>query len=392
MSFWARAEPMLVAFAAIGICALRLQPATAALTVGVVAGLSMGLKLHACLYLAPAAMWLVARQNKVTDGMRMAAVVIAAAAILTVLPFLHPAVNLGGYLDYLSVATQQGLSPQLLETNALFAALMLAPTAIIYAVARPNLDRATAAYAVTWVLSVAVAAVIAAKYGAGPHHLLPFLPSAVLLAAQAARGGPQPIDPAAAWQQRQGARGLFLVCLAAFGTSWVVHLANFTVEEMLGWARARDIAQDAAKIYGAYPTAEMGITDGANFHLYYYRVVGVLAGAPVAIDVTSWMDFTASGAPPRFVEELVEHCRVVEWILPARGTPFAYRGYYQTNGSPASRATGSMFSERFRELFAKNYRRTLQGHFFDVWSCRDNAFSFRPEDGSSAYSSSYDSR
>src|SRR5437667_401906 len=104
----------------------------------------------------------------------------------------------------------------------------------------------------------------------------------------------------------------------------------FVVDQslLMGHAIARSSSEwpkivELEKLYGVHTWAEMGTTDNANYPSTYYRVVGVLRGGPVHLEVPFLLDLRAAGLGDDAIRDLLQHCKVAEWVLPQTGNPFS---------------------------------------------------------------------
>jgi hypothetical protein len=200
-------------------------------------------------------------------------------------------------------------------------------------------------------LCVGAVCLIGAKHGAGPTHLIPFLPAFLFLLVQAA------------WGEGVKAGGLavyFLAAMVAYVPSYASNLVR-----LAAWSRDADdpaFKQEAEQLYAAYPAAAMGATDGAAAGLTGYKMVGVFAGGPLVFDTSTWMDLHGAGVSDEVTEGLLVDCRTPFWILPNAGIPFSQIAAYDPR---------PMFSDRFRTLFAAGYVVVRKGAFYSVWGCRD---------------------
>lgn len=175
-TFWNRPDPLLILLSALGVCTLRLPAITVAPLIGLIAGLAVGLKLHAFLYVVPIAVTLLSREAPSLRSMlRLAGIIFAVAVTVSIAPFLHPSVNLKHYFAYLELTADEGFSLGRLFENLKFLALMITPCVAIYLIRRPVRSGETELSLLALLLCAAIAAMIGAAAGAGSHQLLPFL-------------------------------------------------------------------------------------------------------------------------------------------------------------------------------------------------------------------------
>ncbi|HEX4998290.1 MAG TPA: hypothetical protein VFY29_08695 [Terriglobia bacterium] len=356
--YWNRPEPFLLLVTALSLPALRLPRFQAAVASGVLAGIAFGLKPYAVLLLAPVMLRLALRETSVGEALRIGALSTLSMLVLAGAPFLLPNVSLWGYIARLKIVAQQGLLLPGLRTNMMLLTAMIAPAAAIYFFRRPRWSREIKGYALALMASIVVVGVFGAKNGAGSYYLLPFLPLAIHLAIEAADMTRH--RDARATTLRGTAVWLFVAYLCFWGP--------FALAQNSAMNRALANTSDAGmaireldEIYADYPQAEMGVSDLANYRWTYYRVVGALRGSDVRFEVPFLMDLRAAGVEDAGTTRLVEGCHVPQWILPAHGSPFAIVSLFE----PVS----PIFTDRFRRVFAENYRIVFRGRYYTVWSC-----------------------
>lgn len=362
-TFSNRPDPLLILLSALAGLALRLPKYEAALAIGLVAGLAVGLKPHGALYCTPAAVALLVREaSSWATGLRLVGVIFAVAAAVAIAPFLHPSVSLTHYLAYMAITAGHGLSRDNFVENLIFFALMIAPGTMILVVRRPLLGREIQLSGAALIVCGVIAAAVGAKNGAGVQHLLPFLPPAAHLTLQIARLEPrrpdQPIN------SRAVALGFFALYLCVLGPRLVGYslMMNHIFDDSSPeWLKVAEVD----KLYSMYPQAEMGVSDTRNYRSTFYRVIGVVRGTPVHLEFPFLMDIRAVGLGEDAAQKFVEDCKVPEWILPVAGIPFSLRGAYEYQGR-----YDTLISDKFRQAFAHNYHVVFSGKYYNVWGCR----------------------
>ena len=213
-TYWIRAEPFLILTTTLALFAgTTLQPFVGAAVIGSLAGVAAGFKIHGFLYVLPVAMMLLARVKGFRDRAVLTALGTTGAAIFMLLPFCMRVSSLESYLLYLKLGAHHGLSLELLKENCIFSVAIIAPMAAIWYWQRPKLDVPERWFGWGLIFSIALVAIIAAKPGAGPHHLLPFAPlclyGASVLVERSWADAPRSIAI------------VFIVFLAAYGTSFL---------------------------------------------------------------------------------------------------------------------------------------------------------------------------
>ena len=356
--FWSRPEPFLILLSALSGLALRLPIFKAGLAIGIITGLAVGLKLHGVFCCLPAAAALLERQSLPwMSRVQLASIIFATAVAVMIAPFLHPAVSLSQYLTNLEIAAEHGLRLDLFIQNIIFLALIMTPGIAIYFLKRPMLLHEFPLSIPVLITSGIIVAAVGAKNGAGVHHMLPLVPAVTMATLQIAQLKSQ--DPSALISREAGALSFFVAYFVAF--------MPFVVDQslLMGHAIARSSSEwpkivELEKLYGVHTWAEMGTTDNANYPSTYYRVVGVLRGGPVHLEVPFLLDLRAAGLGDDAIRDLLQHCKVAEWVLPQAGNPFSQRNGY--NGD-------ELFSDGVRHAFHNNYRLISRGTYYDVWGC-----------------------
>ena len=339
-AFWNRYEPDLLLSATAGIWAATALPRRQALLcIGVCAGIASAGKLHGCLYLAPPVVALMFRHGHLLEALLIPA---AAAAAAFLLLFLPEGISLTGFIEYLLRGTQEGLSGKLFLLNVAYLFALWSPLAVVRwrALLEPEL---LALAAVQLVVTV-----IAAKPGAGAHHLLPFIPANALLFA--ARIGPLDARSPA----------LALLWLAAL-LPGIASLADNALRMARDW-RAYDLAsRELLQMQAAYPGLVMGV-GGGNFYPYaFLRPLLGLRGPP-QVEYSSYMGLQYIGIPDTPLRQAFDSCRIARLAVPRREPPFSLRNYFEPHDP--------LFSDELRATFARRYTKIAQGTWFDTYECR----------------------
>ena len=361
-TFSNRPDPFLILLSALAGLALRLPKYEAALAIGFVAGLAVGMKPHGALYITPAAVALLVREaSSWASGLRLGSVIFAVAAAVVIAPFLDSSVSLKQYLAYMAITAEHGLSLDIFVVNLTFFALMIAPGTMLLVFRRPLFVREIQLPWAALIVCGVIAATIGAKYGAGVQHVLPFLPPVARLTLQIARLEPKrPVQPISS---RAVALGFFALYLCTFGPIFVGYsllMKSIFDGSSSEWLKIAELD----KLYSMYPLAQMGVSDTPNYRSTFYRVIGVVRGTPVYLEFTFLMDIRAVGLGEDAAQKFVEDCKVPEWILPVDGIPFSLRGSYEYQGRY------DLISDRFRQAFDHNYRVVFPGKYYNVWGCR----------------------
>jgi len=357
-AYWDRSDPYLLLAAALALCSSRRMGRTnAAIAVGLLGGISVNLKVHGALYVLPYAVALLARESSRAAQLRTAVIGITSSLPAIVLPFLDPDVSLSHYIAYIQNASRHGMDEPLLLANLRFAGVLLTPFLFLAwrrlrGEPQPDLPMGLA-----YLVSVLAVCVIGAKPGAGPHHLLPFLPAFAFFLVRAAQLVRIPGKEEA---EVGGLAAYFLAISVSYMPSFAISLDEIYSRGHGDEDRAE--LHEIRQLYTAHPAAIMGVGGDVSYPRTVYRVVGIFAGAPIGIDMVAWMDLQFGGVSDEAVERLLIGCHAPLWIIPKGGAPFTLISLYRRM---------PLFSDRFRELFLKEYVPIHDGTFYSVWACRD---------------------
>jgi hypothetical protein len=357
-AYWVRGDPDLVLFAALALFSYRrLDRTAAAIVIGLLAGGIMNLKIHGALYVLPYAVALVAAAPSAASRARTAAIGVGCGVLALILPFLDPNVSVVNYLAFLNATLHHGLDRSLLLLNVRLTAVLVLPALFLVWRHVRGQKQPELLMALVYCASVLAVCVIGGKKGAGPTHLLPFLPAFIFFVMRAAQPQLTPKEPTT----RPAALAVYFLVLAiAFLPSFISNLFS-----LRAWDRANDdpaFRQEATQFYADYPTAAMGAAGDESYGMTQYKAIGVLAGGPLVFDATTWMDLQKGGVPDEVTQRLLLDCRTPFWIIPNGGAPFTQTAAYDPD---------PLFSDRFRELFHQEYKPIRNGKYYSVWGCRD---------------------
>ena len=354
-TFWTRPDALMVAGVSIGmLIALRSRGVAAAIGIGLVAGLLTNLKFTGPIYAAPLLVMLARRPRP-----KLALIAIAVAAVTVAAPFTLPNVSITAYVAWVRLSAGNGLLLAMLRQNIEWIAFLLLPIAILWFSmprdARPR-DRSWIAGLAVLLGSMAVVAVAASKPGAGPYHLLPFVP----LVAYAAAGviGDRPLgggDPLAA-----PAALAWMLAAAIIALAWQASFLRVMHE-----ARGRDEAGDLARYLDAHPRVVAQMAYSGYDRPTYARPPLTFRSGLYLIDAPAVQEHQLSRLPfPQATIDAIRQCRADVWLVPRGAEPFVGPNRY-----PAV-DLASLFPDAFRTAFHAAY--VADGHtdYFDVWRCR----------------------
>jgi hypothetical protein len=352
-----RPEPFLYMLVSLSLFAtVTFRTEAIALVIGLATGIAANMKLHALFYfLPPAAMLVAAQEGRRTRCLLIGTLSAAAGAFL---PFALPGTSLGHYTGYLLMASQHGLSGGLLGWNLTLGCALLALPAGAYGMLWPRLTLPDFAFLCSFAASIAIVAIIASKPGSGEHHLIPFVPVALFGTARIfglSEKGSSPAAPASVLKL------LYMSTLLTFG------VASFLVDEHIVKTVVTNFTSDEEKrsdllnLFAKHPDGEMGVTDEAHYTDTFFYPALVMRGGKFHFAPAAWMDLKQGGVSGRYPLELLDHCRVRAWILPALGKPFSLPNYYTDT---------PLMSKEFVATFYRNYARTDRSRYYDLWTCK----------------------
>jgi hypothetical protein len=376
-----RADSLLLLFATVALWGVvRLPRLPGLLLAALLAGLAADLKLHGPAYVVPAlACWLaryagaLIASRRRGAGMRPARVtsagIVAAVAVVmalgVALPFLPSNVSVSNYLAYLQLGAKHGLRFDLFAWNLTFLLSLWIPALLVAWTARgqraPTPGHLVQFSAVLGVMELAVA-VVAAKPGAGSHHLLPFLGYHAWLLQQllaaAASGGSRVPD---SWRELPAARAAVAgIAAVLVGTAWPAAAMLYSLANFNRLRPSQDAAYDELRgLADRYPRGMMGIAGPDSYVLTIFRPWLTLRGTPQT-DYGAWMDWQLSGMSDAPLANALRTCEIPYVFIPTGGEPFTMYNNY--DGAP-------LFSEAVRAAFARNYSLIQPGQYYFVYGC-----------------------
>ncbi|HET7218053.1 MAG TPA: glycosyltransferase family 87 protein [Vicinamibacterales bacterium] len=355
-SYWTRPEPFqLLAVGASLLLAARGRGVVAAAGVGLASGVLWNLKITGPLYSLPVFVLLYER-----SGWRACATAFAVGVSTAALPFLLFAnVSLTNYLYWFGLSANTGLLLSTLKQNLEWAVYFGLPVLISYYAVLA--DKRVAGGSWRWlvialVIGVAGLTIAAAKPGAGPYHLMPFLPVIAYVVAWQTSGftSGDPIDPLA---PRAAIAFVAAACVIALAQQ-----ANFVT--IMSERRARHESEDIAR----FARSHDGIVEmayGASEALSLERPLLVFRNNAYLIDQPAVREHQLAGVEvPRATIDAIGRCRVHYWLVPKGEAPFAGRNFY------AAVFLKPLFPDDLRRTFLERHTRVGETAYFDVWQCR----------------------
>lgn len=347
-----------------------------AVVIGFCIALACNAKIHSGLYFLPIFFDLLFRRRLLEF-----LVLSFTAAVLMVLPFLLPGINISGYIYWLRAATAHGLSPSVFLSNLDWLAFQFAIYFVVFVLVTPR--RAEGMGSETFALRLSPASragaalallgalIIASKPGAGFHHLLPLIPAYVILFGPVVQN----------WKARaqKAGHGLLLHALSLVFLAWMlifnlIPLARVYSEFALTPVSA--LQADLRGIMNRNPGARIVMGDGESAPgeiLSRAAAQGktiepllLFAGHPFLYDTAALQDMEYSHIPlPSGTVQRLRDGTIDLWLFPKGRQPFNLMNLYGLKDP--------MFSPDFRAAFFANYSYEGTSEFYDIWKYHGGA-------------------
>jgi hypothetical protein len=353
-AFWPRPDSLELFCVALGLWAVVSGPRAAnSIIVGVSTGILWNLKFSGPLYSVPLFVLLLNRA-----GVQRTMLAVTLAVVVFALPFLvFPNVALSDYLGWIRLSARNGIVGSTLRLNLEWTVYLLVPLIAVAGVTGGRLaqDGSTTAVLALSVSMLSVA-VLASKPGAGPYHLLPFLPTICVLTAIRLPNG-RMLDeapPMVAWLFFGFVLTALLIAFAQ-QTSFIATVRQIDAIEPLA-----DVTQFANQ--HPHDTIEVGYS--ADERMTFVRPALVFRTGIYLLDQPAIQEHQLAGIGiPESTLTALRSCAVAFWLVPKGSPPFSsINRYPQMQGRP-------LFDERFRQTFFESYRLAGSTHFFNVWTC-----------------------
>jgi len=351
-SIWGRPDPFIV-FAVILAVWISKDSQTdqpewiKSITIAVLGGLAVSMKIHAGIYFAPIVLFFCA-----TRGFKTFFVMCAIGSSVVMAPFAFEIFSLPNYFSwFLPVAAKS--NPGGIVLKVLKYALLYTVPLFLFIFARRGMGRPEHIYFTAYVVCLALTLFPATKPGAGVHYFFPFLPVTIDLSLRMAK--------CAEINRRQC--NIIIASITALTLILSIPIQK-RFYRALHWQEAESITADIKGIISANAglTVEMGVGDSIkNYPTTFYKGLLVLAGNPYTLDgaiITETSHLKIPLSPSTLV--MIRSCRTKSWLIPKGEAPFAMIGYY------GNRA----FSNNFREAFLESYEKRNSSTYFDIWVCK----------------------
>jgi hypothetical protein len=369
ISYWNRPDPFLVLCVSAALLhALRPLAPSRAIVIGSLAGVCFMLKTHGPVYLLPA---LALEWNRKRPSLKETAIAAALCGTVIAASFAPSQIQVRQYVESVWIPLRHGIDPAVLATSVVYLFLLLTPLiATIFVNPDAARDSRVKWFIAALLIASGVVLVVSGKPGAGPHHLLPLVPSiAIACALTTNRGVASAADKG--HLAKSFTVGIALLA-GSFGVLTAAALesqARIVVRSLLhqGEVSAATKEMDAIASDPSAGSVHVGYAGWSTYALTFTRPIVVFHGHSYWLDAAALGDYDAAGIefPPGMVERL-RNCSVKTWVLPKSEAPFFMPGRYVTR-----HVTGAnKFGDRFADVFIATYERVSSTSHFDVWRCK----------------------
>jgi hypothetical protein len=350
-AFWNRAEPFLILISVLALLiASRSSFSVMGVSIGVLAGVAVGLKLHGFIYVVPAAAVALARVETLRGRLLLTTIGSVCTATSAILPYLVKGVSVGGYWRFLKVPLDQHWFAYATMENLLIVFALSAPIIMIWSQRKQPLSAPDRWLLGALSLSAVTVTVLGAKMGAGSYYLLPLVPIVIYGIARVC---------ASETKAKQIAALLFVSFFLAYGPNLLLNLKQLKYWYQVTPWQGEQIAELKTYI-DLYPDAQIGVSDDAHYSNYFYRVLSVWKGRALHVDFSTWMDLASVNVDEEHIMRFIRGCAVRTWILPL-GTPFAKINWY---------GWVPLVTDNFRQTFANTYEQVMSGQAYQIWRCK----------------------
>jgi len=372
IQFWPRPEPFLLLSVCAGMWAATRRRMWGPIVLGLCIGVAIDLKIYgfAFFFMAIAVAW----RNHRSLGLWALAGLAGVVAVL--LPFAWPNISIGNYLGTLKMMGagrrfMEGLALQNFEWCVVLSMIGLAPLFI-------NKRESSETMAVLWknadlwgalLLSFLVVDHPASAEGSGPHHLLPFIPVAIYIAAHlhAAISSKPFLERTYNWAGLSMALSIVLFVEVYAVYTGAHEPGKLEPRETL----AKERIEDIETVYSEKMPCVLLNAAGsmATQEDDFYRAILVFNGMPMGIDPAGTMDYKSLGYNEPDLSDFVaevnsKYHKPIVWICPRGTVPFSLTSYF---GS-----CDRVFSDHFVNDFHRIFQLSGQSACFDLYEQKSN--------------------
>lgn len=353
-TIWNRPESFMLLTAAAGVALYeRGSKYQIIIGIGILIGLSMGLKIFAAIYFAPIGLMILIRY-----GFVAALLTVLIAFAVAALPFLTPYFSFNDMVGLIKVMADKPNAERELGKIFRYGLYYVLPVVVMALIGLRHMDGAEKRQNLILFCALLASIVLvlypAQKPGAGYHYFLPFAPLTLLLVTK--------FFASAASIGRKSAIWIVVTIIAAMSVLSIPTEKRFF--RALDWQFASAVAAEIKAINDAYPdsTIEIGVGErNESYRQTFQRTRLVFNGHPYTLDAAIIIDTTVWGKllPPGTIE-MIRRCQTEIWLIPANEDPFTWTGFYGND----------VYGQPFRDAFNASFSITEEREFFDVYSCR----------------------
>ncbi len=358
-SFWTRPEPFQLCTAAASLLfAAGGRGPAAAIAAGVASGMLWNFKITGPLYTLPVLALLYRR-----SGWRNTVLAAGAAAIVFAAPFVaFSNVSLLHYVEWIRLSARTGLLFYLVRQNLEWTAFLLLPLLLSFHHSIAGQRRRSSnepAVTIALVAGMIGVVIVAAKPGAGPYHLMPFLPVIAYLVA---------CNTSSVQLNSTISPGVAQAAVAFVVVASIVAIAQQAqLVVTVGKRRAlQEIADVEAFASGHQGTVELGY--GSTEALSFARPVLTFRNNFYLLDQPAIREHQLAGIElPQATVDAIARCQVSYWLVPKGEAPFSGLNSY------TAVLLRPLYSEDFRSAFLATHARSGETRYYDVWQCKPGA-------------------
>ena len=352
-AFWMRPDSLELLCTSLGLWAALHRSRLSWLALGLSAGVLWNLKFSGPLYSLPIFVLFLERTNR-----RHLVLATLTAAVTMVLPFLvYPNVSYYDYRTWILLSGSTGIVGSTLRQNLEWAVFLVTPLVVVLrrAVRQQPLTVLSPRVAISLVVALASIAVLASKPGAGPYHLLPFLPVIALFTGLQIHH-----------LRTDAAESSVLLSGCSFtAVAVLIGLAQQT--SFISTVRQLDAVgpiADVTRFLSQHPADVTQMGYSADERATFVRPLVVFRSRMYLLDQPAIQEHQLAGIEvPQVTMNALRSCAVTYWLIPKSGEPFSAINRYPMTHSRA------LFDDDFRRAFLETYRRTGSTEYFDVWQC-----------------------
>jgi len=354
-SFWTRPEPLQLLAVSASLFFASMQPGYLGVALsGAAIGILWNLKVTGPMYTLPVIALLYSR-----GGWKPCTAAVVLAVGVAAFPFVYyDNVSWQQYLAWLGLSGSTGLLLSTLRQNLEWAIYLCLPVVLsYYAVPRSNRPGSPAwrNMLVTLVLGITGVVIAASKPGAGPYHLIPFLPIIVFIVA---------------WHLSQfSPRAIVDLHVAPVSLAFVITavlIADAQEAQFLTTMRERNRlneSDDIVQFADAHPgVVAMGY--GSTESLSLARSVLAFRYNSYLLDQPAIREHQLQGLDlPASTIRAIAECRVSYWLIPKGEVPFSGRNSY------SAVLLRPLYPDEFRRVFEQAHSIVGTTRYYDVWQC-----------------------